>query len=280
MEEKSPIKLGWNKESFHHLLERGDLYQALSKTIDYFLISCILINVTCIVLETVPEFNRAFQKQFDYIEMFTVVVFSIEYLLRVWCCVVDPEYKHPVLGRLNYMRSPLAVVDLLAIVPFYIPFFFSLDITILAILRIFRLIRIVKLFRYSQAMIIFIDVYRLKKNELKMIVLGILLVVIFSSAIVYYFEHEAQPDKFSSIPASMWWALVTLTTVGYGDVYPITVPGKIFASIIALMGIGMVALPSAILGSGFVTVMRRKSGGTFKCPHCKKEIERGKHPIG
>jgi len=277
MEEKNTRSIGWNKETFYWFLERGGSEKHASKLVDYFLVLCILVNVSCTILETVPRIDAVFHKQFIIVDVVTVVIFTIEYFLRVWCCTLNPETSRPIVGRLKYMKSPFAVIDLLAIIPFYVPLFISLDIAVLGIFRLVRLIRLVKLFRYSESASVFRDVYRLKKSELKMVLAAILFLLVIASAVVYHFENAAQPEKFSSIPASMWWAMATLTTVGYGDVYPVTTPGKFFASFIAIMGIGMVALPSGILGSGFVVVMRRKSGGTFKCPYCKKGIERGKH---
>jgi voltage-gated potassium channel len=272
-----PKNIGWNKETFFWLLERDDSDEHAGKLIDYLMIACILINVSCTIFETVPSYNEKFHHQFEMVNTITVIIFTIEYILRIWCCVVNPEYQSPILGRLKYSKTPLALIDFFSILPFYLPLIIAMDIDFLRILRLFRLIRLIKLFRYSQSASVFRDVYRLKKSELKMVLGAIFFLLILASSLVYHFENKAQPEKFSSIPASMWWAMATLTTVGYGDVYPITTQGKLFASLIAIMGIGMVALPSGILGSGFVIIMRRKGGGSFKCPHCKQDIQRGKH---
>lgn len=175
-----------------------------------------------------------------------------------------------------YATSAMALIDLVAILPFYLPFIVTFDLRVMRLIRLIRLLRLLKVFRYSESIQLFADVYRLKRQELSMVFLAIIFLLTISSALVFHLEHEAQPDEFSSIPASMWWGVATLTTVGYGDVTPITGPGRFFGAIIALLGVGLVALPAGILGSGFITIMRRKdSAGTFMCPHCHKEISRG-----
>jgi voltage-gated potassium channel len=204
-------------------------------------------------------------------------MFSLEYLCRLWVCTVDEKYRHPLKGRLRYARTNMALIDLVAILPFYLPFIIAFDMRIIRLMRLVRLFRLLKVARYSESLQTFTDVYRLKRQELYMVFLAIMFLLIISSAVVYHLENEAQPDDFSSIPAAMWWGVATLTTVGYGDVTPVTTLGKFFGSIIALLGIGLFALPAGVLGSGFITIMRRKGGGTFKCPHCRKEVERGVH---
>jgi voltage-gated potassium channel len=156
--------------------------------------------------------------------------------------------------RFRYLKSPMAVIDLLAVLPFYLVTFFSID---LRILRILRLLRVVKFTRYSTAFGLIIDVFRHQKNALvtSMFLMGI--AVVLAAGILYAVESHAQPDAFGSIPAAMWWAICTLTTVGYGDVTPITPFGKFIASSISVIGIGLVALPTSIFTAGFANAMAR-----------------------
>lgn len=258
-------------------MEREGSDDLPSKIVDWVLMFSIFSSVIVVLLETVPSYE-VYKPDFFMAECALVMVFTVEYLFRIWICTLKDEYRHPIKGRLKYMMTPLAIVDLLAILPFYLPLIFTLEFAVLRVLRLIRLLRMLKFLRYSNSIQAFRDVIRLKYEELTMVFILTVIALIFSASILYHFEHEAQPEAFSSIPASMWWGVATLTTVGYGDIYPVTPVGRFFASIIALMGVGLVALPAGILGSGFVTIMRRKGGGSFCCPHCKKEIKRGGEP--
>jgi voltage-gated potassium channel len=166
--------------------------------------------------------------------------------------------------------TPLAVVDLFAILPFYLPFT-GIDLRFLRIMRMMRIFRVAKLGRYSQSLQMLQRVIMIKKEQLICSLFILLLLVIVAASMLYYAENGVQPEVFSSIPASMWWAIATLTTVGYGDVYPVTGLGKLMASIIAVLGIGMFALPTGILGAGFVEEMSQRQKPS-RCPHCGKEI--------
>ena len=192
-----------------------------------------------------------------------------------WTCTADPRYSHPISGRLRFAGSWHAVVDLLAILPFYLPMFLPIDLRVLRALRFFRLLRFLKLTRYSESMRIFGKVLRGERTELMiaLFVAGVLLVL--GSSFLYIVEHEAQPDAFSSIPAAMWWGVATLTTVGYGDVYPVTPLGRLLGAIVAIMGIGMFALPAGILASGFAREMGKRRSEPEVCPHCGEIIHAG-----
>ena len=198
------------------------------------------------------------------------IIFSVEYIARVWSCVERPKYNKAVTGRLRFVITPLAVIDLLAILPFYLPFT-GIDLRFLRIMRMMRIFRVAKLGRYSQSLQLLHRVMMAKKEELLCTLFILLLLVIVAASMLYYAENSIQPENFSSIPASMWWAVATLTTVGYGDVYPVTGLGKLMASVIAVLGIGMFALPTGVVGAGFVEEMSRRQK-TIQCPHCGKEI--------
>jgi voltage-gated potassium channel len=239
----------------------------LSRAFDVFLVGLIALNILAMVLETVEPCYKLAPQLFTWFETVSVLLFTVEYILRVWSSTVLESHRSPVTGRLRYMLSPLAIIDLLAILPFYLPFL-SVDLRSFRALRLFRIIRIFKLGRYSTAMQLTGRVIASRGPEL-MTTLSILLVLmLLSASVMYYVERDAQPDSFSSIPAAMWWAIATLSTVGYGDVYPLTAVGKLLASVIALLGIGMFALPTGILGAAFVEEIQRTKVAPPRCPHC------------
>lgn len=232
--------------------------KGVSYYIDLFIVILILLSVIDIILESEIAIREKFGSYFQAFEMFSVVIFTIEYFLRLWVCVEDPRYNG-VSGRIKYMFSAIAVIDLMAILPFYLPFI-GVDLRMLRALRLFRIFRLFKMARYTSAFDLIRKVIRSKREELVITMIFILISLVVISTLMYYFEREAQPDKFSSITKSLWWGVVTLTTVGYGDVYPITIGGKILNGIVTLLGIGLIALPSGILASGYTEeVIRRKA---------------------
>jgi voltage-gated potassium channel len=242
----------------------------LSKAFDIFIITLIGLNVIALILESVKSIQAFAPRLFSIFEYVSVIIFSLEYFARVWSSVEISIYKKPLSGRLRFMVTPLAIVDLLAILPFYLPFT-GIDLRFLRILRMMRIFRVAKLGRYSQSLQMLQRVMVAKKEQLVCSLFILLLLVIVAASMLYYVENGVQPENYSSIPAAMWWAISTLTTVGYGDVYPVTGLGKLMASVIAVLGIGMFALPTGILGAGFVEEMGQRQKPT-QCPHCGKEI--------
>ena len=259
------------KQLIFEIMEGED--RILARIVDLFLLLWISLNVFVVLFESVTELNEDYGEIFQEFEIISVAIFSLEYILRLWVCTEREEFAGAN-GRLRYVVTPMALVDLAAILPFYLPLLFPFDARMLRLIRLVRLLRLLKVIRYSESLRIFTDVYRMKKSELAMVFMVILFLLVFASAVIYHVEHEAQPEAFSSIPAAMWWGVATLTTVGYGDIYPITPQGKFFGAIIALLGIGLFALPAGILGSGFVGALRRKASSKFYCPHCNEEITR------
>lgn len=240
---------------------------ALNRAVDAFLVSLIVLSTVSVILETEPTIhNRYYQFLHDF-DLFTVSVFTAEYFLRLWTCTADPKYQHPIKGRLKYIFSPGALVDLLAILPFYLPLHHALD------LRFLRLIRILKLTRYVNATNLLIRVVKSKREELTISFVLALLLIVISSCAIYFLEHEVQPEQFSSIPRTMWWSVATLTTVGYGDMVPVTAMGRVFGAIIALTGVALIALPTGILASGFTEEFRRTKKHHMYCPHCGEDID-------
>jgi voltage-gated potassium channel len=221
-----------------------------------------IINIIATILETEKPLYLQYRNIFNLIEFWSVMIFTAEYLLRVWSIVEKTKFKNPITGRIKYLVTPLSLIDLLAILPFYIHVFF-LDLRALRIIRLFRLFRLFKIVRYLKAMKIIFDVLKEKKEPLIISIIFIFFLLLFSSCIMYYVENHAQPDKFSSILETMWWGATTLTSVGYGDVYPITPLGKLLGGTMAVLGLGLFAIPTGILASGFTENLLKK----------KKDIE-------
>ena len=232
------------------LLEPARRGDQAAQALDLFLILLITGNVAAVVLESIPEIGQAYPAWFRGFEAFSIAVFTVEYVLRVWSAIEQtyPRYKHPLWGRLRYVASPMAVIDLLAVLPFYLSFLVAID---LRVLRVLRLVRMFKLTRYSPAMNLLLAALREEAQAIAAALFVLLLLFVLASSLAYLAEHEAQPATFGTIPQAMWWAIVTLTTVGYGDVVPITPWGKVVGGLVGIIGIGMVALPAGLLASGF-----------------------------
>ena len=257
----------------HQLLELARPGDHASRAVDVFIIGLIALNVVAMVMSTVQAIHQRFLGVFTAFESFSMAAFSVEYVLRVWSITAHPRYASPVRGRLRYMVSPMALIDLLAILPAVLPFL-GVDLRVVRAARLFRLFRIGKLVRYSRALQLFGRVIVAKKDELLTTMMLLFLLLLVSASLLYYAENGAQPDKFASIPGSLWWAVATITTVGYGDVYPVTVLGRFFAALVAILGLGMFALPTGLLGAGFVEELsRRHQAQTLLCPHCGGLVE-------
>ncbi len=243
-----------------------------SRAFDVFILSLIFLNVVAMILGTVASVQQRFGAILQWFEIGSVAVFTVEYAGRVWSCVTDPEYRGAVRGRGRFATGPMALIDLLAILPFYLPFV-GLDLRFVRVLRLLRIVRVAKVGRYYSSLRLISAVFREKKEELVLTTALMAMLLVMSASTMYYCENTAQPEQFPDIPSTLWWAVVTLTTVGYGDVFPVTVAGKFVASIIAILGIGMFALPTGILGAGFVEAIQKQRAGPRKCPHCGNEID-------
>jgi voltage-gated potassium channel len=209
-------------------------------------------------------------------EVVSVILFTLEYFLRIW--VADLKYPGVSGGeaRIRFILSANGIIDLLAVLPFYVPFFVITDLRFLRILRLLRVVRLFKLNRYSRSMQMVGDVLKEIKNDLIVTFSVCLLLLMVASTIMFYVEHNAQPDLFISILDSFWWAVATLTTVGYGDIYPVTGWGKFISGIIAFLGIALLALPTGLLSSAFMEKLNDKRAAALRiskvCPHCGKAL--------
>lgn len=216
----------------------------------------IVANVVTAIIETIPSLPPAVVASLNLFELFSIVIFSSEYVLRVIACTGDQAYGHPVWGRLRFVFTPMALVDLAVLLPFYCST--GIDGRTLRVIRLLRLMRLLRYDPYAKSLRGFAVVISQRRGDLMlcgMLSLGVLLV---SATVMYYAERDAQPDKMGSIPDCIWWAVIHLTTIGYGDVYPITLPGKIVAGISALFGVGLVTLPSTIFGMAYVEHITRE----------------------
>jgi voltage-gated potassium channel len=190
----------------------------------------------------------------------------------MWSCTINEKYRHPIFGRIRYLITPFAIVDLLAILPFYLPRLIPVDLRFLRALRLIRLFRVLKMARYTTALSTLKNVIVKKREELIVTVFTVFIFLILLSSAVYLVENPVQPKVFPDIPTAMWWGVVTMTTVGYGDIYPITALGRIFAAIVSVLGVGLFALPAGFLASGFSEEIRKGKKKKIICPECGKEI--------
>lgn len=226
-------------------------YETLfSRCINYVLIVLIIGNVIAVLLESVNDIYKAYQVYFDAFENLSILIFSIEYILRLWSVVEKDPFDAEWRQRLKWMTSGAAIIDLLAILPAYLNFFVHID---LRFLRTLRLLRLLKLTRYFVSLQILLRVIEREKGSFQAVLFILIIMIVMAAAGVYVVESRAQPEVFSSIPASMWWAVVTLTTVGYGDVTPITPLGRFLGAIITILGVGLAALPAGILANGLAS---------------------------
>lgn len=244
----------------------------VSRYFDLFIMTLIVLTVIEVILESFVSFRASYTGAFDLFETFSVGVFTLEYLLRL--LTADLKYKNNnyVVAAFKFMFSFFGLIDFLAILPFYLPLFLVLDLRFIRLLRLIRLFRILKLIRYNSSLILVLQVLKEKRPELGITLFITFILMLLSSTLMYFVENKSQPEAFPNILASFWWAIATLTTVGYGDVYPVTNLGKVIASFVAILGIGIVALPTGILSSAFYEMIQRKNQ-KHTCPHCGEELD-------
>jgi len=257
-----------------------------SKIFDLVILFFILLSVSSVFIATF-ELSADYLDWLRRIEIVSVIIFTVEYLLRIWTA----DLLYPGAGffgsRIKYIFSPMAVIDLLAILPFYLPMFLPMNLIGIRAIRLVRLLRIFKMNRYFEALSSIADVFRRKSREIFSSLFFVLILLVVASLLIYYAEHDAQPKQFQNAFSGLWWAVATLTTVGYGDIYPITPLGRFLGAVIAILGIGMVAVPTSILSAGFVEVLERNEEGKDEkssssesvdeekkfCPYCGKKLD-------
>lgn len=241
----------------YEILNAADNSDVPSRVFDIFLICLILLNVAAFMLASVASLSASYKDIFELVNNTSIIAFSIEYALRTWSCPEQPSgrYRNPVSGRLRYLVTPLMITDLLAILPFYLGLPQAFD---LRFLRMFRLLSILRITHHSPALGILATVLKRESKTLVAVFMLMVVLLFFASTMIYYIERVSQPDAFSNIPKAMWWGITTLTTVGYGDMVPHSVAGKVFGVLVMFIGVGMFAIPTGILVTGFAQEIKRK----------------------
>ena len=262
------------KATVFRIIDEHQVNTKIGRAFNWFIIGLILLNSLAIILDSFQSIHTKYGQSLYIFEVFSVVIFTIEYLLRLWVSDLRYPSKPKWSARLRYMISFDAIIDLLAILPFYLPLIIPFDLRCLRMLRILRVTRLLKLSRYAESMRLIGIVFKEKRSELAVILFLTIILLIVSSTLVYFMEYPVQPQAFPNIAESLWWAVVTLTTVGYGDIVPMTGLGKIISSLIAFLGIGLVALPTGILGGAFIRKIRDSDGESeiHHCPNCGHEL--------
>jgi voltage-gated potassium channel len=263
------------KRRILEIVDEDNNASSLSLYFNVFIVVLILLNVVAIVLGSFKGLRESYKTEFYYFEIFSVAIFTAEYLARLWTSDLKYPKKNRVQSLAAFVFSPIALVDLFAILPTYLPLLFPIDLRFIRILRFMRITRLLKLHRYSRSLKIIGDVLRENKADLGVTFFITFILLTVASTFMYYIEGRVQPEAFPNIVASFWWAIATLTTVGYGDVYPVTDWGKVISGIIALLGIGIVALPTGILSAGFMDKIKQRrklKAGKERCSLCGQLI--------
>ena len=234
-----------------HALVFPSPYGGTMQTIfDTFIGIWVIISVLAVVLESVHSISYVINVEFAILDALAVAIFSVEYCMRIYACVEEPGFKNAIAGRFKQASTPATVIDLLAIMPFFLEVVLS-HVFDLRFLRVFRLARLLKLTRHSDATEILGKVLVREWPVMSASAFIMLLLVVLTASLGYLFEHEAQPDKFENIPTAFYWAVITLASVGYGDISPVTPIGRAMTIVLALIGIGIFAIPAALLSSAF-----------------------------
>ena len=257
------------KKDIWDLLENQEDDHGLSKFVDYFFMTLIILTIIVLILETEKNIKDNYYNVIYLIETIVVIFFSIEYILRLITCTSSIKFSGKY-GRIKYIFSFMGLIDLIAILPFYL-YFLSDNLLFLRILRLLRILRILKGFQYSKSLDKILIIVGKRKDDMLAALMILTSLLLITSVGIYYAENESQPEKFSSILSSMWWSVATLTTVGYGDIYPVTTLGKFFGSLSAIFGVGLFAIPTGILATGFSD---HEKSEIIKCNNCGSIIEK------
>ena len=263
------------KKRIYDIIQPNSGNDKASAIFDWIIISLIVTNVLLVVLDTFSGIPSDIKNIFGHIELISVLIFTGEYLLRLWTADHLYPASSSVKARVNYILSFLAIVDLLAILPFYLPFIFPIDLRVLRMVRLLRLLRLLKVNRYTSSLSTVGNVVKRKASQLIASMFVVIILMVMASILMYSIEFDAQPEVFQNAFSGFWWAIATMTTVGYGDIYPITIAGKALGAVIALLGIGLVAVPTGIISAGFMENITHESQQEEKhfCPYCGKHID-------
>lgn len=245
------------KRRLYIILEAGKTNDLPSRIFDWFMVALILANVAAFTAETVPSIQEEWGRVLANFNTVSIAIFTAEYLLRLWVCTDHPPLRHvnPWIARRRFALHPMMLIDLAVILPFYLNILIGID---LRVLRIIRLLRFLKLVRFSPALSTLTNVVYRERRALLSALLIMFGLLVFSATAIYFAEHRAQPEAFGTIPDAMWWAIATLTTVGYGDVVPMTAVGRMIGALVMVFGLGMFALPIGIIATGFSQEIHRR----------------------
>ena len=263
----------WRRRVYEWI-EPGEQSSPVERVVDWAVLGLIVVSVLVVMLLSMPEMEESFGALLA-VERAIVGLFTLEYLIRLWTSPERASDGEGIGARLRYALRPMSLVDLASILPFYLEPLAGANTVVFRLLRVFRLVRVLKLGRYHAPMGLLLKVLLARRAELMVSLALVLSLVVITSTLMYAVEHDAQPKAFASIPASMWWGVVTLTTVGYGDVYPVTPLGKLIAGCAVILGLGLFALPAGILASGFheeLARMRQQTELGQRCPHCGQNL--------
>lgn len=241
----------------YEVLERSRRHDALSVSFDVFMVSLIVANVTAAVIETVPEIQARWGRELFAFDLVCVAIFIVEYALRIWAAPEHPVYRGmgAIEARLRLMRTPLLILDLVAILPIFLEIFWGQNA---GFIRIIRIVRFYRLARYVPALMTLGRVLGAEWRRLAGTLVLFAALLLLTGVLMYVAEGRVQPERLGSVPAAMWWAVVTLSTVGYGDVVPVTGIGKVIAGLTMILGIMFLALPVGIIASGFQNEIKRR----------------------
>lgn len=244
-------KIRLSKQGLYDLLEGMPRNKPEMQLFDSLMIMLILFNVLAVILGTVDSVAQKHNIWFLLFEGFSVAVFTIELLLRYWVTRFPPASA----PKVSFWASPFNWVDIISILPFYLSLFITMD---LRMFRLLRLIRILRITRYFRSMTILLSVMSQETKPMVSALVMIMVLMLFAASGIYWLEKDIQPDTFGDMPSALWWVIVTLSTVGYGDAVPITPTGKLLGSVVMILGIAMVALPAGMLASRFTDTMHRQ----------------------
>lgn len=251
------------KKRIYDIIQIGNVGDWPSRLFDIFITVAIFVSVTVAILSTYTELSR-YEGILDAIELVTVIIFTVEYILRIWTADIMYPGKSGLMSRLTFAFSVTGIVDFLTFFPYYLPIVFPAGIVAFRVFRVIRIFRLFKINSRYDAFNVIIDVLKEKRKQIFSSVIMVLILMVASSLCMYSMEHEAQPDKFKNAFSGIWWSTSTLLTIGYGDIYPVTVGGKIMAIVISFLGVGMVAIPTGIISAGFVESYTKINKIVFK----------------
>lgn len=263
------------KQRTFELLEIAKPGDTIGRFLDFAIIILIILNTLMVIIDTF-DVSEGFRKFLNIFEIISVIIFTVEYILRLWTADMLRPDKKPFWARLRYAVSFMALIDLFAIIPFYLPYLIPIDLRVLRTFRVIRIFRLFKVNRYTNSLSTIGRVIKNKAHQLISSILVVSVLIVIASIIMYNVEHEAQPEVFENAFSGIWWAIATITTVGYGDIFPVTAVGKIISAVIAVLGIGLVAVPTGIISAGFMEVLDEKEEDEDDekcyCPYCGKKI--------